>query len=123
MLILQRLVSIFQTELFQLPAPLFEVPEGFTRTLLFAYKNLDDMSKDDRVRACYLHACLQYVKRKNMTNKSLRERFGIPEKKGAKVSRILNAALEAGLIKKLSLSESRRDSAYIPFWSSSQQLN
>lgn len=113
---------VFQTELFQLPAPLFEVPKGFTRTVLFAHQAMDDMSKEDRVRACYLHACLQYVQRQNMTNKSLRDRFGLDESKGAQISRIINAALDAGLIKKISISESRRDSAYIPFWSSSRGL-
>jgi len=39
---------IFQVELFQLPAPLFEVTEGFTRTVLFAHKSLSDMNKVDR---------------------------------------------------------------------------
>lgn len=113
---------VFQTELFQLPAPLFEVPKGFTRTVLFAHQSMDDMSKEDRVRACYLHACLQYVQRQNMTNKSLRDRFGLDESKGAQISRIINAALGAGMIKKISTSESRRDSAYVPFWSSSREI-
>ncbi|NMC99836.1 MAG: transcriptional regulator [Bacteroidales bacterium] len=113
---------VFQTELYQLPAPLFEVPTGFTRSVLFAHQDMEEMSKIDRVRACYLHACLQYVQRQNMTNKSLRERFGLNESRGAQVSRIISAALEAGLIKKISVSESRRDSAYIPFWSSSKEI-
>lgn len=111
-----------QTELYQLPAPLFEVAPGFTRTVLFANKELNDMSKEDRVRACYLHACLQYVQRRKMTNKTLRERFGLEESKGALVSRIISAALDANLIKPDTHSESRRDSAYIPFWSSSREL-
>lgn len=107
---------VIQTEMYQLPAPLFEVPEGFTRSVLFSHRSLEEMSKTDRVRACYLHACLQYVQRKNMTNKTLRARFGIADSKGSKVTRIINATLEAGLIGKVSLSESRRDSAYVPFW-------
>lgn len=110
---------VLQTELYQLPAPLFEVPEGFTRTVLFAHKPLEDMTRTDRVRACYLHACLQYVQRKSMTNMSLRERFGLDESKTALISRILNATIEAGLINKISLSESRRDSSYVPFWAQS----
>ena len=113
---------VIQTELYQLPAPLFEVPTGFTRTVLFAHQELDAMTKPDRVRACYLHACLQYVQRKAMTNKSLRERFGIDDSRSALVSRIINATIEAGLIRKISLSESRRDSAYVPFWSQGREL-
>jgi len=57
-----------------------------------------------------------------MTNMTLRERFGINESKSALVSRIINATIEAGLIKKISLSESRRDSAYVPFWSQGQEI-
>jgi ATP-dependent DNA helicase RecG len=113
---------ISATELYQLPAPLFEVPEGSTRIVLFSHQDMEVMSKEDRVRACYLHACLQYVDRKNMTNKSLRERFGLEESKGAQVSRIIKAALDAKRIKQVSQSESRRDSAYVPFWSSSREL-
>jgi ATP-dependent DNA helicase RecG len=113
---------VSQTEFYQLPAPLFEVSPGFTRTVLFAYQNMDDMSKEDRVRACYLHSCLQYVQRQKMTNKSLRERFGLEESKGALVSRIISATLEAKLIKPDTLSDSRRDSAYTPYWSSSKEL-
>jgi len=66
---------ISQVELFQLPAPLFEVPEGFTRVVLFAHRPLTEMDKADRIRACYLHACLRYVTRQPMTNASVRERF------------------------------------------------
>ena len=113
---------VIQTELYQLPAPLFEVPTGFTRTVLFAHQELDAMTKPDRVRACYLHACLQYVQRKVMTNKSLRERFGIDDSRSALVSRIINATIEAGLVRKITLSESRRDSAYVPFWSQGREL-
>jgi len=68
---------VFQTELYQLPAPLFEVTEEHTRAMLFAPRPFRDMEKDDRVRACYLHACLKYVNREIMTNTTLRERFGI----------------------------------------------
>lgn len=52
---------ISQVELFQLPAPLFEVPEGVTRVVLFAHRPLTEMGKVDRIRACYLHACLRYA--------------------------------------------------------------
>ena len=71
---------VFQVELFQLPAPLFEAPKGFTRTVLFAHKDLRDMDKPDRIRACYQHACLKYVTRGFLTNASLRERFGVEER-------------------------------------------
>lgn len=50
---------VAEVELFQLPAPLFERSDGFTRVTLFAHRPLADMSKADRIRACYQHACLK----------------------------------------------------------------
>lgn len=38
------------------------------------------MYRNDRVRACYQHCCLRYVMNQKMTNRSLRERFKLPEK-------------------------------------------
>jgi len=107
---------IFQTELYQLPAPLFEETDEHTRIVLFAHKDFEDMEKEDRVRACYLHVCLQYVQHKKMTNRSLRDRFGISEKEGAKATRIINATLKKGLIKKVGVSEARKAAKYVPYW-------
>jgi len=107
---------VFQVELFQLPAPLFEVPEGFTRAVLFAHRPLSDMDRADRVRACYLHACLRYVTRRPMTNASVRERFGIAEKNSATASRLLNEAADAGLIVVLDPKAGTRRRSYLPFW-------
>ncbi len=107
---------VFQVELFQLPAPLFERPEGFTRAVLFAHKPLSAMHKEDRVRACYLHSCLRYVTREPMTNASLRARFGISEKNASMASRLLNEAVEAGLIVVADPKVGTRIRSYLPFW-------
>jgi ATP-dependent DNA helicase RecG len=107
---------VSQVELFQLPAPLFEKPEGFTRAVLYAHKPLSAMDKAERVRACYLHACLRYVTRKPMTNTSVRERFGIAEKNASVASRLLNEAIEAGLIVVEDPSAGTRNRSYLPFW-------
>jgi predicted HTH transcriptional regulator len=57
-----------QVEAYQLPAPSFETPRGFTRATLFAYKPLTEMDKAERIRACYLHACLKRVMSDYLTN-------------------------------------------------------
>lgn len=41
---------VFQTEFFQLPAPLFEVTGQSTRAVLFGHRVLSKMDKVDRVR-------------------------------------------------------------------------
>lgn len=107
---------VFQVELFQLPAPLFESPESFTRAVLFAHKPLSAMDKADRVRACYLHACLRYVTRQPMTNASLRQRLGIADQNIATASRLLAEAVEAGVIVIADPEAGTRIRSYIPFW-------
>ncbi len=108
---------VHQTELYQLPAPLFEVVEGSTRAILFAHKPLNKMDKSDRIRACYLHTCLKYVNRENTTNASLRERFGIEKQNSAVISRIIRDTIESKLIKDANPSiKSRKYATYIPFW-------
>ncbi len=108
---------VFQTEVYQLPAPLFEVVEGHTRAVLFAHRVFSGMSRDDRTRACYLHACLQHVQRKQMTNTSLRERFGIEEGNRAQVSRVISDAMTAGVVRPFNPdSDSRKHASYVPFW-------
>ncbi len=107
---------VIEVELHQLPAPLFEVPKGFTRTTLFARKSLADMSKAERMRACYLHACLKYVQRDYLTNTSIRERFGIDEKNRSMASRLIRDALEEGFIIAHIPDAPPKHMKYIPFW-------
>lgn len=108
---------VFQTELFQLPAPDFVQSEDHFKALLFAHKPLAQMNKDEKVRACYLHCCLKYVSRTKMNNSSLRERFKIEEKNYPMASNIISDTIEAGLIKSADPNnKSKRYSYYIPFW-------
>lgn len=107
---------IDQVELFQLPAPLFEVPEGFMRIVLFAHRPLTKMEKVDRIRVCYLHACLKLVMRDYLTNASLRNRFGIEERNKAIVSRYIKEAVQAKMIKPFDDKASRRMMRYVPYW-------
>lgn len=107
---------ISQVEVFQLPAPLFEVPPGFTRSVLFAHRPLTRMDKADRVRAMYQHACLRYVNRQHLVNASVRERFGIDPANKAAASRLIREALEAGAIRLVNEDAADRLRAYVPFW-------
>ncbi len=107
---------VFQTEFYQLPAPLFETTDEHTRAVLFAHRELKDMDKADRIRACYLHACLRYVQRDFLSNASLRERFGVEEKNKAAVSRYIREAVEEGMIRPVNEDAARRMMKYVPFW-------
>ena len=104
-------------EVFQLPAPDFRVGDTRTTAVLFAHQDFANMSKTDRIRACYQHCCLLYVSNQRMSNQTLRERFRLSESQGATVSLIIKATKEAGLIKAdESESTSTRYARYLPFW-------
>lgn len=105
------------TEGFQLPAPDFRTSNQRTIIVLFGHKDVEDMDRGDRVRACYQHCCLRYVMNEQMTNQSLRERFKLPEKKAETVSRIIRETMDAGKIKLAdSTTTSLRYRSYVPFW-------
>ncbi len=107
---------VFETEMYQLPAPAFEVVGGSTRASLFAPRPLAGMDREDRVRAVYLHACLRYVQREHMTNTTLRQRFGIDPKNSAIASRLLKEALAAGVIRLEDPAAAPKLRRYVPHW-------
>jgi len=107
---------VYETEFYQLPAPIFTTAVDHTIAILFAHKELKEMDKEDRVRACYLHACLRYVEHDFMSNTSLRERFGIEEKNRSMVSKIINDTLGAEKIVIYDESVGSRARKYIPWW-------
>ena len=108
---------VSQTELYQLPAPKIIQEKDFVKVILYAFKSLRQMDKEDKVRTAYLHCCLKYVSNDIMTNQTLRERFGIEEKNYSIVSRIIADAIDAKLIKPEDpISKARRYSRYVPFW-------
>ncbi len=65
---------IFEVELFQLPAPDFQVTSNHTKVVLYAPRTLAGMDRHERMRACYQHACLCWVSNRKMT-KNVFEKF------------------------------------------------
>lgn len=102
---------ITEIEVFQLPAPDFIAGDNYTRVILYSPKSLRQMSKPDKIRACYQHCCLKYVSGEYMTNQSLRERFDIDKRNYPIVSRIIKETIDAGQV--LEYDNSRM---YVPYW-------
>jgi len=98
-------------EVYQLPAPKFESHDDFTRVTLFSPKKLKDMSKEDKIRACYQHCVLIYMQEGKMTNKTLRHRFNIPESNYPAASKIISDTINSWKIK-----EWEKSKEYVPFW-------
>ena len=105
---------IFEIEFYQLPAPDFREADFSTTAILFATKKFSEMTPEERIRACYQHACLQWVSGQPLTNSSLRKRFGLSKKSYPVVSKVIKDTLEQKLIK----IKSDRGPHYscIPFW-------
>lgn len=104
-------------EKYQLPPIKYRVSDIRTTIILSSFKKWSDTSREERVMACYQHACLKYLANEMLTNKSLRERLGVDEKNYPLISVVIKEAMAQGLIK-VGTPEgtNRRDIAYIPHW-------
>ena len=100
----------------QLPAPVFRGESNQTQVVLFGPRTLEEMSRDERIKACYWHAALQYVSGNAMTNTTLRKRLGIGERGIAKASRLISDAVQAEVIKLRDATASNKNKSYVPYW-------
>lgn len=100
-------------EVYQLPALKIQ-SETSTQTILYGPRGFAEMSRSERVRACYQHAVLKWLSGEKMKNATLCERFGIEKRNAAQVTQVLNAALEERLIKVADPEHPR--GGYYPFW-------
>lgn len=108
--------ALYEIEKHALPPPLFQQVEDTTVVTLFGPKAFADMSKEDRIRACYQHACLGFEKNDYMSNASLRKRFGLTDKQYPQVSIVLAEAKDAGTIRPLDEDQANRNARYVPYW-------
>ena len=108
---------IFNVEVFQLPAPDFRIAGDSMIAVLYGPRKFAQMGREERVRACYQHACLQHVSGTRMSNASLRKRLGIKESNYPLASRIIRDSINADLIKPHGEGTgSKRNATYDPFW-------
>lgn len=100
-----------------LPAVKFTKGEEHTRVFLYPQKSLKDMTKQEKIDACYQHACLMFEEDKAINNQSVRERFELNKNQSSVASRIIADTLEAGYIKAADEETvSKKYMTYIPFY-------
>ncbi|MEQ8237997.1 MAG: ATP-binding protein, partial [Cyclobacteriaceae bacterium] len=108
---------LFECEFFQLPAPKIIEGENYTRIILYSYKTLRQMDKEDKIRACYMHSGLKIDSGEYMTTQTLPQRFGMEEKNYSIASRIISETIKSGLVKDYDPdSSSKKHAKYVPFW-------
>ena len=88
----------------------------FTKVALFSRTPFELTTKDDRIRTCYMQACLAYVRFSTIANADVRETFGLPPEKKAAATRVIRDCLAAGLIKPVDPSAAPKNMRYVPFW-------
>lgn len=100
-----------------LPAYKAESGNDFTRVTLFPKKSISEMTREERIEACYQHCCLMFADRETMNNQSVRDRFGLNKNQSTIASHIIADTMEKGLIKSANPeSESRKFVSYVPFY-------
>lgn len=99
------------------PAPKFNKSEVHTKVTLFPKKSWKDMNKQERIAACYQHACLKFEDGESINNQSVRERFQLEKNNSAVASKIIADTLEAGYIKQEDETQtSKKFVTYIPYY-------
>ena len=107
---------VISCELQMLPAPRIDLYEENTKVTLYAEMPFSSLSAEDKLWACYLHACVKQVENEQLTNTSLRERFGLKSSSSGSVSRLIKEAVNMKLIKPLDPETAPRYMRYIPYW-------
>ena len=106
---------IIYCEVQQIPAPHIYRYEESTKVTFFLKRDFFDLSHDDKIWTCYMHACIKYIQGEFLTNSSLRERFGLETKSSASISRLIKDANNSNFIKKLE-DTAPKHTKYVPFW-------
>lgn len=100
-----------------LPAVKFTKSEQHTRVFLFPQKSIKEMTKQEKIDACYQHACIVYEDGLAVNNQSVRERFLLNKNESSVASRILSDTMEAGFIKLANPeATSKKFITYLPYY-------
>ena len=109
-------VDIVIKESYKFPPPEFRVENDSTQVILHGPRDFRQITKVERVRACYQHAVIMHLDGGRMTNATLRDRFGLSGSGSSSVfaSGVIRDAVHEGWIKSLDPGHPR--SGYVPIW-------
>lgn len=71
---------VASVEVYQLSPPKIQAETNSTQIILYGSRAFSEMSRPERIRACYQHAVLKWLSGEKMKNSTLCERFGIDKK-------------------------------------------
>lgn len=99
-----------------LPPISVRIVENSTVVTIFGPRRFADLSKEERIWACYWHACLLAERNEYMNNTSLRKRFRLNDKQYPQVSEVISDAIKLGRIRPLNEDQANRNAKYVPYW-------
>ena len=98
-------------------SPRIEIQDNqFTKVVLFAKMPFDIIPKEEKIRTCYMQACLAYINYSAISNSDVRLLFGLEANEKFKISRIIKETVNASLIKPVDKEQAPRYMKYIPIW-------
>ena len=99
------------------PSPSVRSEGNATRITLLSKDTFANFTEAEALNTLYTYCCYGYVNLDvPMNNAFFRNRFGVPEKDAAVISRLLAKAVETNRIKLSSDSTGMRNRTYLPFW-------
>lgn len=110
-----RIVELCECD--HLPSPeVIQYPQRGTKVVLYTHIDYADLTREQKLWACYLHACVLQMDNKSVTNATLRERFGLDAKSASSISRLLAEAVKQNLLKLVDESVGSKAKRYVPYW-------
>ncbi|ACP21988.1 hypothetical protein NGR_b05290 (plasmid) [Sinorhizobium fredii NGR234] len=108
--------TLIEIEAQHLPAPDFISSESSMRVVLFAPKTFGQMSKAEKLRACFFHCVLRWLTHDYMSNATLRERFSLAPEEYQAVSAVIADSIKLGRIAPADPDQGKRNARYVPYW-------
>src|SRR4029077_14955619 len=107
--------AIIEIEERNLPPPNFISSENSMRVVIFGPKNFSELSKDEKLRACFHHCVIRWIKSDPMSNSTLRARFQIPSEDYQAVSELISESVKRNRIFPADPKQARRNARYVPY--------
>jgi ATP-dependent DNA helicase RecG len=108
--------TLLEIERQHLPAPDFVSSANSFRVVLFGPRPFSEMSKAEKVRACFHHCVLRWLSHDFMSNASLRVRFSLSDDDYQAVSGVIAEAIKLRRILPADPAQGKRNARYIPYW-------
>jgi len=108
--------AIIQIEKMNLPAPDFHTSQNSMRVVLFGPRPFNELSKAEKIRACFFHCVLRWLMNDYMSNTTLRQRFSLDDGDYQAVSSVISEAVRLKRIVPAEPNQGRRNARYVPPW-------